>query len=83
MGTPLRALIVEDVEQDALLVVLELKRGGFDVTSERVDTPEAMSEALAAQPWDVIISGSSAESVGGLSFSGAACGKRLPWPSSR
>jgi len=56
MGRPLRALMVEDVEQDALLAVRELRRGGFDVAFERVETPEAMSAALAAQPWDVIIS---------------------------
>jgi diguanylate cyclase (GGDEF)-like protein/PAS domain S-box-containing protein len=41
---------------DALLVVRELKRGGFEVTYERVDTPEAMSAALDRQPWDIIIS---------------------------
>jgi len=56
MGKPLRALLVEDVEQDAQLVLRELKRGGFDVAYERVDTPEAMSVALARQPWDVVIS---------------------------
>ena len=56
MGKPLRALMVEDVEQDSLLAVRALTRGGFDVTFERVDTPEAMSVALAAQTWDVIIS---------------------------
>lgn len=48
--------MVEDVEQHALLAVRELRRGGFDVAFERVETPEAMSAALAAQPWDVIIS---------------------------
>jgi signal transduction histidine kinase len=56
MGKPLKALIVEDVEQDALLVALELRRGGFDLSFERVDTPEAMSEALTRQSWDVVIS---------------------------
>lgn len=56
MGKPLRALLVEDSEQDALLVVRELKRGGFDVTFERVDTPEAMSAALAKQTWDIVLS---------------------------
>jgi hypothetical protein len=56
VGKPLRALIVEDVERDALLVLRELKRGGFDVTSERVDTPEAMTAALAEQPWEIVIS---------------------------
>lgn len=56
MGKPLRALIVEDVEQDALLAVRALRNGGFDVAFERVDTPEAMSAALEKQPWDIILS---------------------------
>ncbi len=56
MGKLLRVLMAEDVEQDALLVVRELTRGGFDVTFERVDTPEAMAAALAKQPWDIVIS---------------------------
>ena len=56
MGKPLRALMVEDVERDALLAIRELQRGGFDVAFERVDTQEAMSVALSGQPWDVIIS---------------------------
>ena len=56
MPRPLRALIVEDVEQDAMLVVRELRRGGFDVTFERVDTAEAMSGALARQSWDIVLS---------------------------
>ncbi|MEO6953732.1 MAG: response regulator [Polyangia bacterium] len=56
MGKALRALLVEDVEQDALLVVRELRRGGFDVSFERVDTPEAMAAALTKQAWDIVIS---------------------------
>ncbi|MCC6750569.1 MAG: response regulator [Deltaproteobacteria bacterium] len=56
MGKPLRALIVEDVEKDALLLVRELKRGGYDVTFERVDTADAMGDALARRTWDVVLS---------------------------
>ena len=44
---PLRVLIVEDSEDDALLMVHELQRGGYEPASERVDTPEAMGRALA------------------------------------
>ncbi|MDO9372110.1 MAG: PAS domain S-box protein, partial [Gammaproteobacteria bacterium] len=55
MAAPLRVLIVEDVEDDAVLLVLELKRGGYEPVSERVETPQAMSAALA-QPWDIILS---------------------------
>jgi len=56
MPRPLRVLIAEDSPSDAELMVRELRRGGFDVSFERVDTSEAMSSALARQPWDVVIS---------------------------
>jgi PAS domain S-box-containing protein len=55
-GTPLQVLIVEDSEDDALLLLRELKRGGYEVRHERVDTSEAMEEALNRGPWDVVIS---------------------------
>jgi len=55
-ATPLRALLVEDSEDDAALVLLALQEGGYEVTWQRVDTPEAAAEALRAQTWDVIIS---------------------------
>src|SRR5919112_1452863 len=53
---PLRVLIVEDSEDDALLLLRELKRGGYEPLHERVDTPEAMDEALSVGSWDVVIS---------------------------
>ena len=56
MGQPLRALLVEDSEDDALLLALILKQGGYDLTSERVDTPESMRAALDRQGWDVVVS---------------------------
>jgi two-component system cell cycle sensor histidine kinase/response regulator CckA len=52
----LRVLLVEDREDDALLVLDELRRGGFTVTHERVETAEAMRAALAEHTWDVIVS---------------------------
>jgi PAS domain S-box-containing protein len=55
-GTQLRVLIVEDSEDDALLLLRELKRGGYKTRHERVDTPEAMEEALGRGPWEVVIS---------------------------
>jgi len=53
---PLKALLVEDSEDDAVLVLRELRRGGFDVAFERVDTPETMAAALAKQRWDLVLS---------------------------
>jgi PAS domain S-box-containing protein len=50
-------LLVEDSEDDALLIVRELERGGYEPEYERVETPEAMKKALAEWgPWDVVIS---------------------------
>jgi len=54
MATQLRALIVEDSEDDAELLVRELERGGYRVAFERVYTPEDLHEALDRQAWDVI-----------------------------
>ena len=54
MDTPLRVLVVEDSEDDCALLVRELKRGGYAPSYRRVDTPDAMIEALDSQEWDVI-----------------------------
>ncbi len=56
MNKPLRVLIVDDSEDDALLLVRKLKRDGFNPTFERVDTPEAMEDALSKNTWDIILS---------------------------
>ncbi len=55
MGIPLRVLIVEDSEDDAILLLRELRRGGCDPIFERVDTPAAMANALDKRTWDIII----------------------------
>jgi len=55
MRKPLSVLIVEDSEDDALLLVRQLRDGGFEPTFERVDTAEEMSAALDSQAWDIVI----------------------------
>src|SRR5580698_29076 len=55
MVTPLKILIVEDSENDAKLLLLELRRGNWDITHDRVDTAEAMIAALKLFVWDLII----------------------------
>lgn len=55
MSTPIRVLIVEDSEDDTVLILRELRRGGYDPTYERVETGKAMKAALDNQTWDVII----------------------------
>ena len=53
---PLRVLLVEDSSDDAMLLLRELKRGGYEVFHERVDTAECMRAALEGQDWDVVVS---------------------------
>jgi sigma-B regulation protein RsbU (phosphoserine phosphatase) len=55
MGKPLRVLIVEDSEDDTLLIVDELRQGGYDVLAERVETVGAMRASLEKDRWDVIL----------------------------
>ncbi|MDY6865858.1 MAG: response regulator, partial [Halobacteriota archaeon] len=54
--TPLNALIVEDSEDDTELILLELKRGGFEPEWDVVWTSEMMADALKRREWDVVIS---------------------------
>jgi PAS domain S-box-containing protein len=55
MATPLRVLMVEDSEADAELLARELKRAGFEVTWERVQSAAALDHALGKISWDVIV----------------------------
>ena len=56
MSHPVRVLSVEDSEDDSLLLLRELRRGGYEPAHQRVDTREAMSRALEERPWDIILS---------------------------
>jgi PAS domain S-box-containing protein len=51
----LRVLIVEDSEDDVLLIIRELKKGGFNPIYERVETAAAMRKALKEKQWDIIL----------------------------
>jgi len=55
MGKPLRVLMVEDSEDDARLMLRELRGAGYDLTHERVDTGAALEAALDRHPWDLVI----------------------------
>jgi PAS domain S-box-containing protein len=52
----LNVLIIDDSEDDALLLLRELRRSGYEPDHKLVDTPEAMRDALAAREWDVVLS---------------------------
>lgn len=52
----LKTLIVEDNERDAILLMRELNRGGYELNSERVETAEALNAALDREAWDIVLS---------------------------
>lgn len=66
MTTELQLLIVEDSEDDARLLLRELQTCGYGPNWERVDTPESMESALAAQQWDIVVSDFSMPRFSGL-----------------
>jgi two-component system, cell cycle sensor histidine kinase and response regulator CckA len=55
MGIPLRVLLIEDSEDDAQLLLRELRRGGYEPTHERVETAPTLKAALDRQAWDLVI----------------------------
>jgi signal transduction histidine kinase len=64
-GRQLRALLVEDSANDAELVLLELGRGGYSVTSERVQTGPDLERALE-RDWEIVLSDYSMPGYSGL-----------------
>jgi signal transduction histidine kinase len=64
-GKRVRALLVEDSPHDAELVLLELKRGGYDVSWERVQTARDLEAALE-QRWEIVLSDYSMPQFSGL-----------------
>jgi len=62
----LRVLLVEDNEDDAILLVARLRRAGFEVVSERVETPQALDAALSHGSWDLILSDYKLPSFSGI-----------------
>jgi diguanylate cyclase (GGDEF)-like protein len=53
---PLRALIVEDSEDDTALLLHELQRNDYDPVHARVDTAEGMNMQLSTHTWDIVFS---------------------------
>ncbi|MFP4515417.1 MAG: PAS domain S-box protein [bacterium] len=66
MDNPLQVLIVEDSKVDALIVVKELERGGFEPRYQRVESAPEMETALELQTWDVILADYMIPDFGGL-----------------
>jgi signal transduction histidine kinase len=66
MKRPLQVLLVEDSENDAELLAIELQRAGYETACRRVQTASEMTAALAGQRWDLIVADYVMPAFGGL-----------------
>jgi PAS domain S-box-containing protein len=80
MNQPLKVLIVEDSENDAALLEIELERAGYAPQCSRVETADALLRALDRQPWDVIIADYVMPHFNGLAALGLVKEKGLDLP---
>ena len=55
MGIPLKILLIEDSEDDALLLIREIRKGGYSPEYRRVDNAEEMISALDSEVWDIVL----------------------------
>ncbi len=51
----LRILLVEDSDNDAQLLLREIRRAGYQIEYTRVETAEALKRNLAERQWDVVL----------------------------
>src|SRR6266850_7936415 len=80
MGVPIRLLLVEDSEDDAQLLLRELKRGGYQLAHERVATEAALAAALDRQEWDLVIGDHSMPGFSGIAALVLVRGRGLDVP---
>jgi PAS domain S-box-containing protein len=55
MAVPLQLLIIEDSHDDVELLLLEIRRAGFEPDCTHVDTAGGLKAALDRKTWDVIL----------------------------
>ena len=66
MSKPLRAIFVEDSEDDSALLERELCKGGFTLQSRRVCAAADLESALSDGQWDLVVSDHSMPGFTGL-----------------
>lgn len=65
-GKPLRVLIVDDSENDALILLHALRKAGYQPAYERVCSVLAMQAALQREAWEIVISDYEMPGFGGF-----------------
>src|SRR5258706_13628095 len=80
VGVPIRLLLVEDSEDDAQLLLRELKRGGYAPAHERVATEASLAAALDRQEWDLVIGDHSMPGFSGIAALVLVRGRGLDVP---
>ena len=66
MKETIRVLVVEDSEDDTLLLMHHLEKGGFNPVYKRVETEEEMVKMLENETWDIVIGDYILPEFGGL-----------------
>ncbi|HUH02967.1 MAG TPA: PAS domain S-box protein [Kofleriaceae bacterium] len=55
MTPTIHVLLIDDSDEDVALIVQELREAGIAVAAERVDSSEALEQALSVRRWDVVL----------------------------
>jgi signal transduction histidine kinase len=66
MSKPIRVLVVEDSDDDVVLLLHELARGGYQPLHCKVETRAQMEQALTQSEWDLVVSDYSMPTFSGL-----------------
>jgi len=80
MEKKLKLLIIEDVSADAELMERELQKGGISINAKRIETREALIEAIDGFDPDLILSDYNLPKFDGLSALAIAQEKRPDIP---
>ena len=77
---PLRVLFVEDSEDDTVIILHHLRKGGWLPKFDRVETSEAMRDKLESKDWDLIIADYNMPNFSGLMAVSVlkSMGKKIP-----
>ncbi|MEX1014900.1 MAG: histidine kinase dimerization/phospho-acceptor domain-containing protein, partial [Candidatus Paceibacterota bacterium] len=66
MSNKLKALIIEDTEDDLQLLLMHLRNGGYEVEYKCIQTEDDYREALEKSNWEIILSDYSMPEFNGL-----------------